>query len=1229
MGKRLVSLIMCLCLILSSSAVNIIAMEADKNIESSDNNKRQQLSMDALITAASDTDISDIQDSEMIAQAVTTGGEKAVRDKMWQMINSNTYPFGAHPYATYNNGKPVYSAECMAFANKVFSEIFGKTASYSYGGTPKNSAVKVVHRITTIDANSISTLMSMAKAGDIIQIGDGFIHTAVFYENNPKSKKFSVYDCNWTDSGTYPKKIIRFRNVSYSSWNQYDSQAGAVTLLRATNYPPESNTVAVTSVKLNKSNLTLNKGASETLTATISPSNATTKTVTWSTSNASVATVSGGKVTAKAPGTATITAKSNNGKTATCAVTVKSPLSSISLSHNTAQLRRGSSLTLMVSYNPSDTTDSKTISWSSSNDAVATVSGGKITPVGDGEAVITARVGSKSATCAVTVYTVHPTSIQMNTSQELLTIGQTLQLQTSLLPTTAFYDGAVIWRSDNTKVATVDENGFVTGLAAGSATITATIRANDTSLSASCTIDVCKSLTGIRISTPTLDLKQGKSEQLSVGTVPAGLTIPTAVRWSVSEGAGVVTVSDTGRVTAQKEGVATVTATVTVGDSTFTDSCIVNVHPALTAVRFENGNAVITELVLKKGAADVDLAGMRKIYPSGYMLSGESWASSNTKVASVSTQGLLQVKGLGTTTITCTAKGTDCSETAKLAVKVVADTTSSPLSISLGKTELTLKTGESYKIQPDITPANATIHSLEYSLSSQAINAGAVAPSSGGRRVVDVAEDGTITGVCPGTARVRVTVRGFSDDTVASQFCEVTVTSPLRSIKIIGANGSTAQLVPAGQELSAAGLVSSLQLNAVLTPADATCGDVVWKSSDSQVVTVDRGRISAGSKTGTATITAEAGDKKASLTVKVSQAPVSAALLNPGSVTLEMGNTTELTPIFLPITETGAELVWKSSNTKVATVVAGIVSPVKPGKVTVTATDTRSGKKATASVTVVQSVTTISIKENSGKVNRGATLQLKAVLNAGGHAPTNKGITWASSDPPIAKVSSKGAVKGIKAGVVTITATAKDSGRSASCTMAVLTMPKSVKISQKKATMWLGSTITLGASTSPSLEELSPGQERLSWTSSDSTKVRIVSGADSRAVKIEAIGEGKSTLTVTTANGKKAKIVVTVSPKARPVQGVILSESALWLKNGKSTTLKAIVVRSNASNKALRWEVVDERTASGAVSASGTILKVSATGKVTALRSGSATVRVTTVDGGYVATCKVYCVARN
>jgi len=83
--------------------------------------------------------------------------------------------------------------------------------------------------------------------------------------------------------------------------------------------------VEVTGISLNKTSATITKGSSLTLTATITPSNATDKTVTWSTDKSYIASVSNGKVNANSPGTATITAKTSNGKTATCTITVKNP----------------------------------------------------------------------------------------------------------------------------------------------------------------------------------------------------------------------------------------------------------------------------------------------------------------------------------------------------------------------------------------------------------------------------------------------------------------------------------------------------------------------------------------------------------------------------------------------------------------------------------------------------------------------------------------------------------------------------------------------------------------------------------------------------------------------------------------------------------------------------------------------------------------------------------------
>jgi len=170
-------------------------------------------------------------------------------------------------------------------------------------------------------------------------------------------------------------------------------------------------TVDVTSVSLNKSSTSIDVGNTETLVATIEPSNATNQNVIWSSSNHAVATVSAdGTVTAIAAGTATITVTSKDGnKTATCNVTVVTvtvDVTSVSLNKSSVSLEVGGTETLVATIEPSNATN-QDIAWSSSSHAVATVAAdGTVTAVAAGTATITVTTvdgSNKSATCNITV----------------------------------------------------------------------------------------------------------------------------------------------------------------------------------------------------------------------------------------------------------------------------------------------------------------------------------------------------------------------------------------------------------------------------------------------------------------------------------------------------------------------------------------------------------------------------------------------------------------------------------------------------------------------------------------------------------------------------------------------------------------------------------------------------------------------------------------------------------
>ena len=168
--------------------------------------------------------------------------------------------------------------------------------------------------------------------------------------------------------------------------------------------------VGVSGITLNKTALNLTIGASESLVATISPSNATNKDVEWTSSNTNVATVdTTGKVTGVSAGSATITVKTKDGaKIATCNVTVKNsviPVTGVTLNKTALNLVTGASESLVATISPSNATN-KNVEWTSSNTNVATVdTTGKVKAISTGSAIITVKTkdGAKVATCNVTV----------------------------------------------------------------------------------------------------------------------------------------------------------------------------------------------------------------------------------------------------------------------------------------------------------------------------------------------------------------------------------------------------------------------------------------------------------------------------------------------------------------------------------------------------------------------------------------------------------------------------------------------------------------------------------------------------------------------------------------------------------------------------------------------------------------------------------------------------------
>lgn len=161
-------------------------------------------------------------------------------------------------------------------------------------------------------------------------------------------------------------------------------------------------TIEIETISLNKSNIDLKVGYTDTLVVSVQPDNATDKTVIWSSSDQNVATVTNGVVEAIGVGVASITVSAGT-KTAECAVNVSAiEVESISLDNTVLDLKIGESETLFATIQPADATD-KTISWTSSDETVATVSDGIVKAVGVGTSVVYATSGNATAECAVRV----------------------------------------------------------------------------------------------------------------------------------------------------------------------------------------------------------------------------------------------------------------------------------------------------------------------------------------------------------------------------------------------------------------------------------------------------------------------------------------------------------------------------------------------------------------------------------------------------------------------------------------------------------------------------------------------------------------------------------------------------------------------------------------------------------------------------------------------------------
>ncbi len=405
---------------------------------------------------------------------------------------------------------------------------------------------------------------------------------------------------------------------------------------------------SATGVKLDKNyvQLDLSKNKQSTIKATIEPSTASNKEVTYTSSNERVATVDkNGKITAKGNGEANIIARTTNGKEAVCKVEVQTVATKINMDKNVSiDLSKQKEKKITVEVEPKDAKN-KSVMIRSSNEEVATIdSNGKIKAKKNGTATITAQIAGTDIveTCKVNV-TTSPTGLKLSKTNVSLDMSGTksIKLTAEVEPATAS-NKKIKWTNGNSNIVYMSASGgtaTITGLKNGETKITAIIEG--TNISKECKILVTTSPKSVELNKTSvnLDMSETKTAQLTATVEPSTAQNKT-ITWS-SSNKGIVTVDKNGKITAKKNGTATITAK-TINNKVATSKITITTSPTSIklnkeSVTIQNGNSyTLTTTVLPNTATN------KKV----------TWSSSDTKIATVDKNGKVTGKKEGTVTIT-------------------------------------------------------------------------------------------------------------------------------------------------------------------------------------------------------------------------------------------------------------------------------------------------------------------------------------------------------------------------------------------------------------------------------------------------------------------------------------------------------------------------------------------------------------------------------------------------
>ena len=741
------------------------------------------------------------------------------------------------------------------------------------------------------------------------------------------------------------------------------------------------------------------------------------------------------------------------------------PMTSLMLEPTAISMAQNAlSQTLTPRYTPEGATMPR-FGWTSSAPTVATVDdNGVVTPVAMGAATITCAAldgSGLTATCEVTVTAPVDEDFEFEFDESVmggkdgisLYIGDTYKFVPKAKEGYVLPD-VINWTSTDDETVSVNNEGLITALALGEATITASASVNGKEVSAICKVTVIPvPANKLTLSAEDITLLVGQTDKLTATVSPENTTDKT-VTWK-SDNEAIATVSADGTVTAISVGTANITATC--GD--VSAICKVTVNPVLASTVtinlpdkdvFVGDKITLTASVTPENTTDKTLV----------------WASETPAIATIdATSGELTAIAPGEAKIKVTCG--DVSATATITVKPIL-----AQSVTLSTEDITLLVGATQKLIATVEPQNVTDKTITWKSDNESI--------------ATVSADGTVTAISVGTANITATCGDVS------AICKVTVTP----------------VSPTSIELNIKDMIlfigQSETIQAIVRPANTTYPTVTWQSENESIATVSADGKVTGISEGTTTITASCGEVNATCTVTVNPIPASNIEITSGDVTLTIGSSTDLIAKVSPENTTHPEVEWLSSDTNIATITAdGTVTGINIGSAIITA---KCGNvSATCTVTVIPVPSDgIIISPTSVSMLLGDEVTLSATVFP--ENTTDKTVTWGSDNPSVATVSSNGVVTALSIGNATITA----SNGNSKATCAVTVNPvvaTSISLNVKDETIFVASSTQLVASISPS----NVTDKTITWTSS---KPEIATVSDEGLVTGVSVGTTTVTATI-------------------------------------------------------------------------------------------------------------------